>query len=273
MSKTEKYAILTLNDEAIYNGRIYEFMDLNFDLSSLAIFSENKNDLDRGFKVLSEGYKRLMKDIVLSDVNFVFNKYTRVLYDGCQSAFPGSVISNNRITLLGNEEDSKKYEMEMYDRGAYAMWVNLFDVDKIFQIWRPLKSPKGIKYNVREKTNPNDQHRIHIQGTTAFYKGGDYLFRYLGNEVARLYSEDSDSLEIGFALSKDFEILTYTKDIDVLDIDLHFVFNKTTKVQYKDDEFIGSIIVGKQIEIITYDDSLSKKYDCRNLKITSIICM
>lgn len=93
-------------------------------------------------------------------------------------------------------------------------------------------------------------------GEFAIYKGKEYQFLDFDDGNYALISEDENDMDIGFQ-----EIRTgrYAKDVRLEDLD--FVFEKSTIVVYRGDEFIGSIIEDNQIMLYTRDTSLGKKYD------------
>lgn len=93
-------------------------------------------------------------------------------------------------------------------------------------------------------------------GEFAIYKGKEYQFLDFDDGNYALISEDENDRNIGF---QEIRIGRYAKDVQLAD--LNFVFEKSTIVVYRGDEFIGSIIEDNQIMLYTRDTSLGKKYD------------
>ena len=132
---------------AVYNGREYQFVDLNNGTYSLIL--NEQRDVHIGFESVRSG--RYVKDVLLKDLDFVFEKNTIVKYKGDE--FVGSIIEENKIMLYTGsiiEENKimlytrnvllgKKYNMIMRDKDEYYLYVDLKDIDEINQSWIPLK--------------------------------------------------------------------------------------------------------------------------------------
>ena len=124
----------TLGKFAVYNGREYQFVDLNNGTYSL--ISNEQRDVHIGFESVRSG--RYVKDVPLEDLDFVFEKNTIVKYKG--NEFVGSIIEKNKIMLYTrNVLLGKKYNMIMRDKDEYYLYVDLKDIDEINQSWIPLK--------------------------------------------------------------------------------------------------------------------------------------
>ena len=124
----------TLGKFAVYNGREYQFVDLNNGTYSL--ISNEQRDVHIGFESVQSG--RYVKDVLLKDLDFVFEKNTIVKYKGDE--FVGSIIEENKIMLYTrNVLLGKKYNMIMRDKDEYYLYVDLKDIDEINQSWIPLK--------------------------------------------------------------------------------------------------------------------------------------
>ena len=124
----------TLGKFAVYNGREYQFVDLNNGTYSL--ISNEQRDVHIGFESVRSG--RYVKDVLLKDLDFVFEKNTIVKYKGDE--FVGSIIEENKIMLYTrNVLLGKKYNMIMRDKDEYYLYVDLKDIDEINQSWIPLK--------------------------------------------------------------------------------------------------------------------------------------
>lgn len=119
---------------AVYNGREYQFVDLNNGTYSLIL--NEQRDVHIGFESVRSG--RYVKDVLLKDLDFVFEKNTIVKYKGDE--FVGSIIEENKIMLYTrNVLLGKKYNMIMRDKDEYYLYVDLKDIDEINQSWIPLK--------------------------------------------------------------------------------------------------------------------------------------
>lgn len=124
----------TLGKFAVYNGREYQFVDLNNGTYSLIL--NEQRDVHIGFESVQSG--RYVKDVLLKDLDFVFEKNTIVKYKGDE--FVGSIIEENKIMLYTrNVLLGKKYNMIMRDKDEYYLYVDLKDIDEINQSWIPLK--------------------------------------------------------------------------------------------------------------------------------------
>ncbi|HIT86510.1 MAG TPA: hypothetical protein IAB62_01790 [Candidatus Coprocola pullicola] len=124
----------TLGKFAVYNGREYQFVDLNNGTYSLIL--NEQRDVHIGFESVRSG--RYVKDVLLKDLDFVFEKNTIVKYKGDE--FVGSIIEENKIMLYTrNVLLGKKYNMIMRDKDEYYLYVDLKDIDEINQSWIPLK--------------------------------------------------------------------------------------------------------------------------------------
>lgn len=124
----------TLGKFAVYNGREYQFLDLNN--GSFSLISNDENDINIGFQKIRFG--RYAKDVQLQDVEFIFEKNTIVKYKGDE--FIGSIIENDKIMLYTRDTTlGKKYNMIMRDKDEYYLYVKLKEIDEIIQRWLPLE--------------------------------------------------------------------------------------------------------------------------------------
>lgn len=124
----------TLGKFAVYNGREYQFLDLND--GSFSLISNDENDINIGFQKIRSG--RYAKDVQLQDVDFIFEKNTIVKYKGDE--FIGSIIENDKIMLYTRDTTlGKKYNMIMRDKDEYYLYVKLKEIDEIIQRWLPLE--------------------------------------------------------------------------------------------------------------------------------------
>lgn len=124
----------TLGKFAVYNGREYQFLDLND--GSFSLISNDENDINIGFQKIRSG--RYAKDVQLQDVDFIFEKNTIVKYKGDE--FIGSIIENDKIMLYTRDTTlGKKYNMIMRDKDEYYLYVKLKEIDEIIQQWLPLE--------------------------------------------------------------------------------------------------------------------------------------
>lgn len=126
--------IRTLGKKALYKEREYEFLHKSD--GTYAIYSENSDDLENGFKKIDTN--RYMKLVKLEDLDLVFEKNTIVKYKGDE--FIGSVIEGDKIMLYTRDTPlGKKYNMIMRDKDEYYLYIKLKDIDEIIQQWIPLK--------------------------------------------------------------------------------------------------------------------------------------
>ncbi len=124
----------TLGKSAIYKEKEYEFLDLSN--GKYALISNDINDMELGFEKVRDN--RYLKSVLLEELDFIFEKDTRVIYKGDE--FLGSVIHGNKIMLYTDDPDlGKKYNMIMRDRLEYYLYVDLWEVDEITQKWTPLR--------------------------------------------------------------------------------------------------------------------------------------
>ena len=124
--------IRTLGKKALYKEQEYEFLHKSD--GTYAIYSENSNDIEKGFEKIDTN--RYMKLVNLEDLDYIFEKNTVVVYKGDE--FIGSVIDNNKIMLYTREILlGKKYNMIMRDKDEYYLYIDLKDVDEVIQKWIP----------------------------------------------------------------------------------------------------------------------------------------
>lgn len=95
-------------------------------------------------------------------------------------------------------------------------------------------------------------------GKFAIFKDKEYTFLARSNGSYTLISFDSLDLENGFKRIGDGSEERFIKDVQIEE--LSFVYEKETKVKYKGDTFIGSIIEGNQVMLYTRDVPLGVKY-------------
>ncbi len=124
----------TLGKSAIYKEKEYEFLDLSN--GKYALISNDINDMELGFEKVRDN--RYLKSVLLEELDFIFEKDTRVIYKGDE--FLGSVIHGNKIMLYtGSRLLAEKYNMIMRDRMEYFLYVDLWEVDEITRKWTPLR--------------------------------------------------------------------------------------------------------------------------------------
>ena len=95
-------------------------------------------------------------------------------------------------------------------------------------------------------------------GMRAFYGGKEYEFLDKSDGSYAIYSNDIESLNLDFKRVVNSED-RFMKIVDLGELD--FVFKKRSTVIYKGDEFICSIIKGKQVMLYTRDIALGRKYN------------
>lgn len=125
----------TLGKFAIYNEKEYTFLPLSD--SSFSLISFDSIDLNNGFIKIGDIHEeRYIKDVQLEELSFVYQKDTEVTYQG--DIFIGSIIENNKIMLYTRDVPlGKKHNMIMRDKDEYYLYVDLKDIDKITQTWKP----------------------------------------------------------------------------------------------------------------------------------------
>ena len=132
-----------LGKTAIYQEKQFELLAKKDDKYSL--FSKDADDTKIGFVRVGNNDDKFVKDILLEELDFVFDMKTIVTYKG--EEFIGSIIEGNMIMLYTFDIAlGKKYNMIMRDRNEYYLYVELKDVDEIIQKWIPIN-----KYNIKCK--------------------------------------------------------------------------------------------------------------------------
>ena len=119
---------------AIYKGREFEFTDSGTGKYLLA--SYDIRDKELGFSLTRHSTDRYVKYITLRALDFVFKRKAVVIYKGDE--FWASVIEGDQIMIRSYDSEMyEKYNMEIWDRDDYFLYVNAKDVDEIRIEWIP----------------------------------------------------------------------------------------------------------------------------------------
>jgi hypothetical protein len=138
--------------EAVYKGEQYHFSPGR----NGCIISHYRIQAGTdGFYRPHPSSDRLIKDIRLSELSFVFDMETTVIYKG--DIFKGYSIVGNEI-VIGTHDSvlAERYNMEAWDRYDFYLHADLKDVEEITQRWIPVdmekldKPPDARKKRLRD---------------------------------------------------------------------------------------------------------------------------
>lgn len=125
---------------ALYNDHEYKFLEKSD--GTYALYTNDSNARELGFKKVTLAEERYMKIVNLEELTFVFEKYTEAIYKG--DTFIASIIDNDQVMLYTrNVLLGKKHNMIMRDKDEYYIYVKLKNIDCMIQKWMPCK-----KYNI-----------------------------------------------------------------------------------------------------------------------------
>lgn len=114
----------------VYNNVEYRLGRRGLDLVNL--YSDNSEDIKKGFVLYEEGI--YVKTVKLSEITAIYSIGTYANYKGhkCQ-VLRSDNDKVQLISLVGDYKISKSLGFEMVDRGVYEKWLEISEVDSIYE--------------------------------------------------------------------------------------------------------------------------------------------